>query len=156
MRIRRTSLLEGARAATGVVVTVDVYRAFTTAAFCLAAGAREIVLLRDAEEALAIKATDPNVFLTGEVTIVALGDGARAEDGPEDEACADLLEDLLLDRPGRRPHHLIMRPGWAEHGLPDWFPRRDAELACEVDRFDFALPVHREEGLLVARPARPT
>ena len=40
-------------------------------------------------------------------------------------------------------------PSW-----PEWFPRRDAELACEVDRFDFALPVTREAGLLVARPAR--
>ena len=35
----------------------------------------------------------------------------------------------------------------------DWFPRRDAELALEVDRFGFALPVHRENGLLIARPA---
>jgi hypothetical protein len=40
-------------------------------------------------------------------------------------------------------------PNW-----PEWFPRRDAELACEVDRFDFALPVAREGGLLIARPAR--
>ena len=37
---------------------------------------------------------------------------------------------------------------------PDWFPRRDAELALEVDRFAFALPVHRENGLLIARAAR--
>ena len=35
---------------------------------------------------------------------------------------------------------------------PDWFPRRDAELACELDRFAFALPVVREDGLLIARP----
>src|SRR5207245_9619237 len=35
---------------------------------------------------------------------------------------------------------------------PDWFPRRDAELALEVARFSFALPVAREGGLLVARP----
>lgn len=67
----------------------------------------------------------------------------------------DLLEDLLLDRRARRPGHLIMRPGWAQRGLPDWFPRRDAELACEVDRFDFALRVRREDGLLVARLVRP-
>lgn len=42
-------------------------------------------------------------------------------------------------------------PNW-----PDWFPRRDAELACEIDSFDFALPVHREDGLLIARPSWPT
>jgi len=35
---------------------------------------------------------------------------------------------------------------------PDWFPARDALLAAEVDRFSFALPVAREDGLLVARP----
>jgi hypothetical protein len=38
-------------------------------------------------------------------------------------------------------------------GWPDWFPRRDAELALQVDRFRFALPVSRENGLLIARAA---
>jgi hypothetical protein len=38
-------------------------------------------------------------------------------------------------------------------GWPEWFPRRDAELALEIDRFTFALPVRREGRLLVARPA---
>jgi hypothetical protein len=37
---------------------------------------------------------------------------------------------------------------------PDWFPMRDALLAGEVDRFDFALPVSREDGLLIARPVK--
>ena len=38
--------IEGAREATGVVVVVDVMRAFTTAAYAFAAGAAEIRWLR--------------------------------------------------------------------------------------------------------------
>ena len=46
---------------------VDVFRAFTTAAFCVAAGAREIVLVNDHGQALAMKRADPTLFLTGEI-----------------------------------------------------------------------------------------
>ncbi|MFN2521278.1 MAG: 2-phosphosulfolactate phosphatase, partial [Candidatus Limnocylindria bacterium] len=87
------------------------------------------------------------------VTIVAMGDeGLRPAE--EDEACAAYLEGLLLRRAVDRPPALLMRSGWEDRLWPDWFPRSDAELACEVDRFDFALPVVREDGLLIARPVR--
>ncbi len=221
MKIRRVSLLEGARSVRGHVVIVDVYRAFTTAAFCIAAGASEIVLVETPEQAFALKAADPGVFLTGEVrgepipgfdagnspsaiegidlsgrrvvqrtsagtqgvcaavnadtillgsfviaggtarylsaraaevTIVAMGEKA-AYSTNEDEACAAYLEALLRGEPVEPPG--FIEPIWlGERGWPWWFPRRDAELACQVDRFDFALPVAREDGLLVARPAR--
>jgi 2-phosphosulfolactate phosphatase len=211
--------LDGARAARGHAVIVDVFRAFTTAAFCVAAGAREIVLLADHEEALRMKERDASLFLSGEiegkpipgfdagnspsvierldltgrrvvqrtssgtqgvvaasaaraillgsfviasatarylvrvgddVTIVAMGPNGERN---EDVACADFIAGLLR---GERPAiPAINMPGDdAAIGWPDWFPRRDAELACEVDRFDFALPVRRERGLLVARAAR--
>jgi len=67
LNVRVTSLIEGARSATGHAVIVDVFRAFTTAAFCVAAGAREIVLVNDHEQALAMKRADPKLFLTGEI-----------------------------------------------------------------------------------------
>jgi 2-phosphosulfolactate phosphatase len=57
--VRRASLLEGARTATGVAIVIDVFRAFTTAAFCIAAGATEIVLVKEPEDALAMKAKMP-------------------------------------------------------------------------------------------------
>src|SRR5687768_13434427 len=44
---------EGARAATGTVVVIDVFRAFTTAAFAFAAGLTEVELVSTVEEALA-------------------------------------------------------------------------------------------------------
>ena len=219
MIVRRASLLDGARAATGHAVIVDVFRAFTTAAFCVAAGARELVLVADHEEALAMKREDPSLFLTGEidgrpipgfdvgnspsaiehldlsgrrviqrtssgtqgvvaavnateillgsfvtagatvrylrqrapeVTIVAMGHSAR-EDADEDEACARYLKAALLGR-ALPPAHVTLLADHEAEGWPDWFPRRDAELALELDRFAFALPVRREGGLLVARP----
>jgi 2-phosphosulfolactate phosphatase len=219
VNVRIARYLDGAKSATGHAVIVDVFRAFTTAAFCVAAGAREIVLLADHEEALRMKEHDPSLFLSGEiegkpipgfdvgnsptaverldltgrrvvqrtssgtqgvvaasgaraillgsfviasatarylgrsakdVTIVAMGPNG---DRNEDVACADYIAGLLRgERPAIPP---INMPGDDPGvGWPDWFPRRDAELACEVDRFDFALPVAREGGLLIARAAR--
>lgn len=219
MNVRVTRFLDGARGATGHAVIVDVFRAFTTAAFCVAAGAREIVLVADHEQALAMKREDPSIFLTGEiggrpiagfdvgnspsaierldlsgrrvvqrtssgtqgvvaasaasevvlgsfvvaqatvgylrdrtddVTIVAMG-AAATEIAEEDERCAAYLASALRGAP-EQGHGVVLRT--PPEGWPDWFPRRDAELALEIDRFDFALPVAREGALLVARPAR--
>ncbi len=219
MNVRVTRFIDGARGATGHAVIVDVFRAFTTAAFCVAAGAREIVLVPDHEQALAMKRDDPSLFLTGEiggraipgfdagnspseiehldisgrrvvqrtsagtqgvaaarsataivigslvvvgataaylreraeeVTIVAMGHKGE-ELAVEDEACAEYLAGLLRGERralGAIPFHADYYKG----GWPEWFPRRDAGLACQVDRFDFALPVRRERGLFVARP----
>jgi 2-phosphosulfolactate phosphatase len=213
--VRRLSGLEGARSAVGTAVIIDVFRAFTTAAFCIAAGAREIVLVGDHEHALALKANDPDLFLTGEIggrpipgfdvgnspsridglnlagrrvvqrtsagtqgvvaaaaaseillgSLVVAGATVRylsgrdaialvamgthgGDDHGEDEICAAYLEQLLLDAAPSPP---AISLGPAEQ-WPEWFPRRDAELALDVDRFSFALPVTREDGLLVARP----
>jgi 2-phosphosulfolactate phosphatase len=195
-------------------VIVDVFRAFTTAAFCVAAGAREIVLVNDHQQALAMKRADPALFLSGEidgrpiagfdvgnspsaiehmdlkgrrvvqrtssgtqgvvaatgaraivlgsfviaaatvrylreradeVTIVAMGQNAKV-DADEDLLCARYLAAALRGEP-LPPTQVTLVEEW-----PDWFPRRDAELALQVDRFSFALPVSRENGLLIARP----
>lgn len=217
MHVTRTSLVEGARAATGTAVIIDVFRAFTTAAFAIAAGAREVVLLADHEQGLAMKAADPSIFLTGEIRgrpipgfdagnspsviqhldlsgrrvvqrtssgtqcvaaassarqivlgslvmaaatlrhVRAIGDDVtlvatsttEPADGDEDLACAMYLERQLLE--GSAPAPAIRLLG-DEGGWPAWFPREDAVLALQLDRFDFALPVTREDGLLIARP----
>ncbi len=75
--------------ATGAVVVVDVLRAFTTAAYAFAAGARRIWLVASVDEALAKKAQRPGVVLMGE-------DGGRRVAGfdfsnsPVEVADADL------------------------------------------------------------------
>ena len=53
MTLRVVEGLSGARSATGIVVVVDVLRAFTTAAYAFAAGIEEIELVATVEEALA-------------------------------------------------------------------------------------------------------
>ncbi|MEP7002926.1 MAG: 2-phosphosulfolactate phosphatase [Chloroflexota bacterium] len=220
MDVRVTRFLDGAREARGRAVIVDVFRAFTTAAYCVAAGAREVVLLADHAEALAMKEADRSCFLTGEiggrpidgfdvgnspsrivgldlvgrrvvqrtsagtqgvnaaagadeillgslviagatvrylaarpgdVTVVAMGLGARELDD-SDEAAAELIAARLLGADATL-RAIRLEGDHDRAGWPEWFPRRDAELALELDRFDFALPVVREGGLLIARPA---
>ena len=66
MMIQRATL-ETCGKATGTVVVIDVLRAFTTAAYAFAAGAADITLVGEIEEAFALRKTDPNLLLMGEV-----------------------------------------------------------------------------------------
>ena len=49
-----------------VIVAIDVLRAFTTAAFLFKAGAREIILAANSEDALRWRTKDPDCLLLGE------------------------------------------------------------------------------------------
>jgi len=55
-----------AGSATGVVVAIDVLRAFTTAAFAFAGGAEAIWLVADVDEALALGSSIPGALVMGE------------------------------------------------------------------------------------------
>jgi 2-phosphosulfolactate phosphatase len=59
--------LETCHEATGVVVVIDVIRAFTNAAFAFSRGAKEIHPVSTVEEALQFKAQTPNSLACGEV-----------------------------------------------------------------------------------------
>jgi 2-phosphosulfolactate phosphatase len=59
--------LETCHTATGVVVVIDVIRAFTNAAYAFARGASEIYPVSKVEEALQFKAEIPNSLACGEV-----------------------------------------------------------------------------------------
>lgn len=59
--------LESCHTATGLVVVIDVIRAFTNAAFAFSRGAREIHPVSTVEEALQLKAAIPNSLVCGEV-----------------------------------------------------------------------------------------
>lgn len=67
MRVERARGIAGAHGARGTVVVIDVLRAFTTAAYALAAGARALELVATPEEGLARKRADPALVLVGEV-----------------------------------------------------------------------------------------
>lgn len=67
MKIRRLSLLDGARRATGTAVIIDVFRAFTTAAFVMANGADRILPVGGVDEALELRRRNPDWLVIGEV-----------------------------------------------------------------------------------------
>ncbi len=93
------------------------------------------------------------------VSIIAMGDrGMHRSD--EDEQCALYLRNLLE---GRQPNitavrSLVMDGGQTQKFFDDSQPQyhpQDVELALQVNRFQFAMRVSREKGLLVARKEEP-
>lgn len=67
MKIRLLSLMEGARQATGTVVIIDVYRAFTAAAVAFQAGAAHIILVDTPQKALDLRRKGQCDLCFGEV-----------------------------------------------------------------------------------------
>ena len=84
----------------------------------------------------------------------------RRHRSDEDEQCALYLRNLLE---GRQPdpaavRSLIMDSGQTQKFFDDSQPQfhpNDVELALQINRFSFAMQVHRENGLLVARKEEP-
>ncbi len=66
MEIITESLLEGAKRARGLVVIIDVFRAFTTAAYVMNNGARKIIPASSLKEAFELKNRNPEFILIGE------------------------------------------------------------------------------------------
>ncbi|MFH2112288.1 MAG: 2-phosphosulfolactate phosphatase [Candidatus Bathyarchaeota archaeon] len=66
MEIRRLSLIEGSRKAAGLAVVIDVFRAFTTAAYVMANGAQCIHPVGTLEEAFRLRELNPGWVLMGE------------------------------------------------------------------------------------------
>lgn len=220
--------LETCHEATGLVVVVDVIRAFTNAAFAFSRGAVEIRPVSGVEEALQLKAQTPNSLacgevgglppegfdfgnspsqtslldLTGKIVIQRTGAGTQGivrsikaermaaasfvvaqatvsyihkispdvvtfvitgqtyDGGEEDLACAEYLESMLpgksvdpfpyLERARRsRDASVFQDPQYPE------FPSNDIEECTNLDKFNFAMPVTRENGLHVIRAVKP-
>jgi 2-phosphosulfolactate phosphatase len=131
--VQRTS--SGTR---GVVAATGADRLFACSLVVAAATAR------------AILAAEPEL-----VTLVATG----ADRGhPEDRACAAYLEALLSGSPPDLPEllaplRLTDRYRELAAGGGPGFPASDVALALEADRFDFAMPVGRDELGLRISPA---
>lgn len=224
MRKFHYATLEDCHTARGVVVLIDVLRAFSTAAYALSRGAQEILLVSSVEEALTLKSQIPNAKVMGEVgglppegfdfgnspthinaedlsgitliqrtgagtqgavrsqnadvmlassfvvadasvrflrrldvdEVTFVVTGRHASRGDEDLACAEYLEQLLQGNcPDATPflqrvfdsidaiQHLDL--------LDTAFPRSDLDYCTAIDKFDFAMPITREDGKLVMR-----
>src|SRR5579884_2761892 len=98
MQIRKISRVE-ATSARGVVIVIDVLRAFSVAAYAFAGGARSIWLVRAVEEALALRERVPEALLAGEVG-GRLIPGFDFNNSPSRMAVADVRDRLLIQRTG--------------------------------------------------------
>ncbi len=90
-----------------------------------------------------------------EITFVSTGLNNNGR-GDEDLACAEYLHRLLLDEsPNPAPYLERVRASreaalFLGADLPQ-FPPEDVDYSTALDRFDFAMPVVRENGQLVMR-----
>ncbi len=66
MNIKILHLIEGAKAAKGIVVVIDVFRAFSVEAYCFAKGASKVIPVGDIDLAYKLKKENPDVVLAGE------------------------------------------------------------------------------------------
>ena len=90
------------------------------------------------------------------VSIVAMGGGGTFRTD-EDEQCALYIRNLLEGRsPDREAVRSLVLSGSETQKFGDpaqpHFHGQDAEMALRIDSVQFAIRVHREDGLLVARP----
>jgi 2-phosphosulfolactate phosphatase len=229
MKIQQVAGFECAEV-TGLVVVIDVLRAFTTAAFAFAAGAKEIILMGGIDAAFALRETMPEALLMGEnrgifipgfdygnspaalkevnlngrsliqrtsagtqgvvnsinadqilcssfvvadatvkqiralapeqVTFINSGiHPTQSGWGLEDVACSDYLTALLQDA-NPDPEIYLQRVTDCPTGVrfqtaADPTRQDDLKCAIDLDRFDFAMLVHKQNGLHILKPITP-
>lgn len=218
--------LETCHTAKGIVLVIDVLRAFSNAAYAFSRGAKEIMLVSTVEEALALKSEIPNSKVMGEVgglppagfdfgnsptqileedlngltLIQRTGAGTQGavrcvnadklfaasfvvatatleyilrlnpsevtfvitggKDNEEDLSCAEYLEALLK---GQLPdtNSFIKRVydsrDAEQHLDPNHpeFPLSDLDYCTQISRFNFAMPITRNNNRLTMQATKP-
>ena len=97
MKIVLAAGVEGARSARGLVVVIDVLRAFTVSAYALAGGAREVLYVADLEEARALADRISGAVLSAEVDGLPVP-GVAISNSPTMVAAVDLAGRTLVQR----------------------------------------------------------
>lgn len=85
--------------AEGIVIVIDVIRAFTVAAYSFGGGASGLWLVRTVEEALALRKRDPDALLAGEIN-GRLIPGFDLNNSPSMMAQADVRGRRIIQRTG--------------------------------------------------------
>lgn len=125
-------------------------------------GTQSVTAARSADSILlgslaVASATCRHLRRVGAATATLLASGSSSGlDSQEDLACRAYMADVLAGRtPDRDAAVRAVRtsPGGllALDPSVDWISPQDVDCAADVDRFDFAMPVAREDGLYVAR-----
>ena len=81
MKIIRKSFIQGAREAEGLVVIIDVFRAFSCEPLFFHFGAKRVILEADPQKALSLRRDIPDAILVGEVNEVPI-EGAELGNSP--------------------------------------------------------------------------
>jgi 2-phosphosulfolactate phosphatase len=89
--------IEGARDARGIVVVIDVLRAFTVSAYALAGGARECRLVRTVAEARALAMQTEGAVICAEEEALPV-EGIPISNSPTMIQAADLVGRVLIQR----------------------------------------------------------
>jgi len=97
MVINRLTGLDGARQARGVVVVIDVLRAFTVSAYALAGGARECLLVSTTAEARALHEKIRGSLICAEEGALPVP-GIAISNSPTQISAADLKDRVLIQR----------------------------------------------------------
>lgn len=98
MKISRVDR-ESASQARGIVIVIDVLRAFSVAGYAFAGGARSFWLVRTWEEALALREREPGALVGGEIG-GRLIPGFDFNNSPSQMAMRDVRDRLLIQRTG--------------------------------------------------------
>lgn len=98
LEIRRVTL-QAAAEAQGVVIVIDVIRAFSVAAYAFSGGAQRLWLVRSIEDAFALREREPNALLAGEVG-GRLIPGFDFNNSPSLMSAANVNGRLLIQRTG--------------------------------------------------------
>lgn len=96
MQFQRLSLDESIHA-TGMTIVIDVLRAFTSACYAFSAGAQEILLVSEVEQAFALRDQFPRARLMGEVGGGPIA-GFDYSNSPAHFATIDLFGQRLIQR----------------------------------------------------------
>jgi 2-phosphosulfolactate phosphatase len=97
MNIVHATGIDGARHAAGVVVVIDVLRAFTVSAYALAGGARECLLVRSVGQARSLAATIPESVICAEEEALPV-EGIPISNSPTRITQTDLKGRVLIQR----------------------------------------------------------
>ena len=89
MKVVHAVGVDGARSAVGVVVVIDVLRAFTVSAYALAGGARDCLLVTTVDEARAVAAATPGAIISAEVDTLPVA-GISISNSPTQIVKADV------------------------------------------------------------------
>jgi len=107
MQIKRYSLNSGALRAQGLTVIIDVFRAFTTAAYVMHNRAETIYPVETVEDAFKLKKEHPNYLLMGEVNGVKV-EGFDYGNSPHQVKAVDFKGKTLIQRTSAGTQGIIL------------------------------------------------